>query len=405
MEDFQVIKGGRKNDNDNDGHRHKFLKVKDFIDLNWEIRKNTVTMELEYRTTESPSFKPIDDAVLSSIWLKTQFEGFNISDSVLVKILNSELTPNYNPFKEFFKNLPKWDGEDHIQQLADTLKIAAGDEKNNRVSQKDLWEPYLKKWLVGAVAQVLDKGSNHLCLILVGAQGKGKTTWLNKLCPDKMKDHLMVGHINPTLTDNNTANLLAEKWLVNIDDQLDYIFGKDFNSLKSIITTPTITNRKVFQRFTKTRKRTCSFMGSVNNVNFLTDTENRRYLVFTVEDIDFKHEVDILQVWSQAKELLKNKHQYWFNAEEIKTLNRVNESYRQAIAEEEWLQKMFSPAEPVDPKAKPFMASEILTKLNEVSGLKLRMSKLSQALQHYGYKQVSKRIQGQPRNVYMVLEN
>jgi hypothetical protein len=77
----------------------------------------------------------------------------------------------------------------------------------------------------------------------------GKTTWLNKLCPDEMKEFLICSHINPSLTDQNTANFLAEKWFVNVDDQLETIFGKDFNSMKAIITAPFVTNRKTWHRW------------------------------------------------------------------------------------------------------------------------------------------------------------
>lgn len=183
----------------------------------------------------------------------------------------------------------------------------------------------MEKWLVASVATALGKGINHLCLILVGGQGVGKTSWLNNLCPKSMREFLICSHINPSLTDQNTANFLAEKWFVNIDDQLETIFGKDFNSMKAIITAPFVTNRKTWHRFTKKRQRVCSFMGSVNSVKFLTDTENRRYLVFKTDNINFNHNVAMEKVWAQALYLLENKHRYWFAQEEMKQLNQINE--------------------------------------------------------------------------------
>ncbi len=45
-----------------------------------------------------------------------------------------------------------------------------------------------------------------------------------------MREFLICSHINPSLTDQNTSNFLTEKWFVNIDVQLETIFGKDFNS-------------------------------------------------------------------------------------------------------------------------------------------------------------------------------
>ena len=79
---------------------------------------------------------------------------------------------------------------------------------------------------------------------------------------------------------------LAEKFLVNIDDQLDLI--KDLRYLKSMFTLDKVTNRKAFDKYNPNRARICSFVASVNSSEFLTDDQNRRYLVFSVKDIDFK---------------------------------------------------------------------------------------------------------------------
>lgn len=88
-----------------------------------------------------------------------------------------------------------------------------------------------------------------------------------------MQEFLICSHINTSLTDQNTANFLAEKWFVNIDDQLETIFSKDFNSMKAIITTPFLTNRKAWHQLTRKRRRVCNFIGNVKNPRFLTDIE------------------------------------------------------------------------------------------------------------------------------------
>ncbi|MCB0395858.1 MAG: hypothetical protein KDD36_04365 [Flavobacteriales bacterium] len=384
--------------------KHTLLEIKDYLDFKYEFRRNQLTLEIEIRAIDKGDFVVLDEAYLNSLWIDLQLDGFKVSDTVLTKILNSKLTDEYNPLQIYFDKLPQYDGQtDYIGQLAETVTIA--DIKVGKVKLTELWRPYLEKWMVASVATALGQGVNHLCLILVGGQGIGKTTWLNNLCPASMREFLVCSHINPSLTDVNTANFLAEKWFVNVDDQLETIFGKDFNSMKAIITAPFVTNRKTWHRFARKRQRICSFMGSVNNPKFLTDNENRRYLVFTTKDISFNHDLDMGKVWAQALHLLENKYNYWFTQEEMIQLNQVNEIYRQVPPEEEWLMKMYEPCEPTNAHARFLMPSEMLTRINAFSGMRLSIKKLSYAMERLGFgSPVSKRVNGSPRKVYAVIE-
>ncbi len=394
----------KKQSEDKNEKKHFIKELKDYLDLRFEFRKNVLTMEVEIRALKSDKFILLEEDMLNSIWIDLQMDGYKCSDGLLLKILNSKLTPSYNPLQRYFDELPPYDGIDYIKQLADTITIK--DIEVDGIHLAELWEEYLKKWLVASASTILGRGVNQTCLILVGGQGAGKTTWLNKLCPKEMKNFLACSHINPSLTDQNTANFLAEKWFLNVDDQLETIFGKDFNSMKAIITAPFITNRKTWHKMTKTRPRICSFMGSVNNPQFLTDIENRRYLVFSTAEIDFKHNVDMNKVWSQAAHLVKEKYQYWFAQEDMKKLNKVNEIYRHIPPEEEWLIKLYEPCQENHPKVSFVMPSEILARINAYSGLRLSIKKLARAMEKLGYGDpVSKRLNNRgPRKVYPVIK-
>ena len=50
----------------------------------------------------------------------------------------------------------------------------------------------------------------------------------------------------PNLTEQSTANILAEKFICNIDVQLDTIFVKDFNSINLLLRLHSLLIGKVF---------------------------------------------------------------------------------------------------------------------------------------------------------------
>ncbi len=85
-------------------------------------------------------------------------------------------------------------------------------------------------------------------------------------------------------------------------------------------------------------------LASVNDSKFLVDsTGNRRFLVFEVEEIDFKHIVDMDMVYSQCLHLYKNGFKPYLNPKETQRVNKVNESYLIRSYEEELLLKYFQP--------------------------------------------------------------
>ena len=194
---------------------------------------------------------------------------------------------------------------------------------------------------------------------------------------------------------------LAEKFLVNIDDQLDLI--KDLRYLKSMFTLDKVTNRKAFDKYNPNRARICSFVASVNTEEFLTDDANRRYLAFTINDInlDGLKSIDQSQLWAQVAHLLKNGFRYWFSKEENFIIYNTKEAFRVKTEEEEMLSIYFSS----DSNGEPWQQTEILNFLASRTNSKLNAKKLTTALKKLGFEKKSARGVGgreYPVYVYMV---
>jgi predicted P-loop ATPase len=241
-----------------------------------------------------------------------------------------------DPFREYFDGLAACDGTtDHIEELASTVTLT-------RPAERAAFTDALKKWLVAQVACALDeKIANHTALILVGEQNLGKTTWLNRLIPPVLSDYKFVGTIYPDNKD--TLVYLAETMLINLDE-LETLRKAEIGSLKSLMTMTSIKVRRVFERFPRTFVRRTSFVGSINNANFLNDpTGSRRFLCFEVKSLDLTKVVDMDAVYGQAYSLYRSGYRYWFTDDEVKTITERNKKYQARSYEHELLNQTCSP--------------------------------------------------------------
>lgn len=287
----------------------------------------------------------------------------------MLRLLQSDFVPRVDPIQTYFEDLPIIAGSRAIAALASTVMVEDPEE----------WQVFLTKWLVACVANVLvlDGCQNHTCLVLIGGQGLYKTTWLNLLCPPSLSaQYLFTGKIDPDNKD--TLSLLAENFLLNIDDQLAVLTGRSSDALKTLITLPAIKVRRPYAPLFTHLPRRASFMASVNESGFLTDaTGSRRFLPIHALQIDINaaKSVEIDQVWAEAHMLFRQGYRYWFNAEEIEALNARNDAFRHTTIEYEVVAKYLTPG------STQATLAELKGELQQRSGLAvLADSKLGAAL-------------------------
>ena len=357
-------------------------KLENFLSGKYVFRHNIVSGKLEFQYFGKKKWNVMNDFIENSMLRECLKGRIKTNLSSLRNLLYSDFCELFNPFEDYFKNLPKYDEKtDYIFQLANTITT----------TKQELWQQCFKKWLVAMVGCVLDdKVINHTVIVFSGKQGLGKTTWVEKLVPKQLKEYLFSGTINPNNKD--TLVQLAECMLINLDE-LENLNRSEIGSLKEIITKTQIRMRKAYGHNNETMPRRASFAGSVNTAQFLNDsTGSRRFLCFELEGIKYQHDVDINLAFSQALFLFKSGFRHWFDQEEIKSITENNEQYQLRSPEEELLLTWFEPCD--REKANAFLnTSQIASKLAEKAKINITdstINKLGRALKKHNFLKLKK---------------
>lgn len=381
--ELSVTKTEDGNFSDDDEETPSYIdKLEMFLNNRYNFRYNTVLGKLEFKTLKAYKYKPMTDFTENSILREILKAKVKCSINSLRNLLHSDYCEMYDPFEDYFNNLPENSDEtDYIELLADTITT----------TKQDLWRVCFKKWFVAMVACVLDeKQVNQTVIVFSGKQGLGKTTWIEKLMPKQLKEYIFSGTINPSNKD--TLIHLAECMLINLDE-LENLNKTEIGSLKEIITKTHIRMRKAYGHNNENMPRRASFAGSVNTAQFLNDTTgSRRFLCFEVENIEYTHNIDIHKVYAQALQLHKSGFRHWFNQEEIKEINANNEQYQLKSAEEELLLCWFNVADR-ESASNFYTTTQIAVRLSEKAKLNITdstVNKLGKALKKYGFLRLKK---------------
>jgi predicted P-loop ATPase len=144
----------------------------------------------------------------------------------------------------------------------------------------DLYDIYVKRWLISAVARVFDPGCKADCaLFLQGGQGAGKSTFFSNLAgKDFFSDSL--GDANS----NKDEILLMHRFWLHEWSELESVFRKkEMATVKSFMARRFDSVRPPYRRDLVDLKRSCVFCGTTNEGNFLSDsTGDRRFWIIPV---------------------------------------------------------------------------------------------------------------------------
>ena len=213
---------------------------------------------------------------------------------------------SFHPIRDFLKELV-WDGTERL----DTLLIDYFGADDNIYTREAI-----RKTLVGAVARVMRPGVKFdLVLTLVGAQGTGKSTLVNKLGKEWFSDTFMTVHGKEALEQIQGA------WLIEMAE-LSGLKKAEIEAVKHFISKQEDNFRPAYARASERYPRQCVFFGTTNNKDFLRDPSgNRRFMPIDIAPdnamlsvFDMQPE-EVNQIWAEAMTLYKKGEKLYLSPE------------------------------------------------------------------------------------------
>jgi predicted P-loop ATPase len=252
----------------------------------------------------------------------------------IVEYLSAVADSNkFHPVRDWI-SAAKWDGVSRIDSLAEALLVEPGLEAHRTAM--------LRRWLISAVAAVYSEKATdkyELVLVLQGPQGAGKTSFFRSLCdvPNAVKDGMLLDPDN-----KDSVVQLIGHWLVELGE-LDGVFRKaDIAKLKAFVSKTDDEVRRAYAVKESRYKRRTALCATVNEENYLTDTSgNRRWGTVPVKGVNFKHGVDMQQLWAEVKTFYEAGEQWHLTAEEDSVLSKINGQHQALQPMEELLTEAF----------------------------------------------------------------
>ena len=310
------------------------LVIEQFLMENYRFRRNILNGKVEFATLPKAAdrvtneddlvYRPLTQAALNSIVIRAKRDEImekGSPKSEISEYVESEEVPEHNPVQEFLKNLPQWDGQNHIAKVFGRIPGVSSEQLN-----------YLTIWLRSSVAHWLQMDmlhGNECVPTLIGNQGCGKTTFVRRLLPENLRQYYL-DHLNlSNKFDKEMA--LTNNLFVNLDE-LEAIRPSQQSSLKQTLSVSKVNGRPIFGRSQEDRPRFASFVATTNNRHPLKDaTGSRRYICIQIPDgqlIDNTGEINYGQLYAQVvHELCEMKAPYWYNNDEVARIQQLNQDY------------------------------------------------------------------------------
>lgn len=364
-------------------------QVESFIRKNYELRRNVITQNIEYRPKGMEFTTMNEDTINRAL----KHAGLSYPLNQLGSLLRSDFIPDCDPIKDWFEGLQPWDGvTDHIQELASHVVA----------ENQEFFNTQFKKMLVRSIACTIFRKVNRTVFVLVSEKQEiGKSSFVRFLSP--LGDEYYTEA--PLRGDKDSEFRLSENMLYNLEE-LSSLNNLEVNQLKAIISKGQVKERKPYGKQEITAPRRCNFFGSTNKEEFLTDTVNTRWLCFTIDDIDWSYSdnIDVKKVWAQAWALYNQGFKCQLTKEEQALREEINKGHEVRSDESHLILRFFKPVKSTDVLAEFMNTTEIAEFIQRQLDYpaKLHPIAIGRAMSQFDFVKSKKKINGVQYRGYWV---
>lgn len=246
------------------------------------------------------------------------FDNKKIRSAITVVAMRHRYNPVLDYFNEAYKN---WD---HQHRLGHIMGDYLG------VEETTVTQLITKLFFVGAVAKAHDpKTKFDFVLDLVGGQGAGKTTFLQKIAP--------LGYYTDQFStfDNKDDYAVMRRALIINDDEMTATNNASFEVLKKFITLQEFEYRKPYGHQAERFDKNFVMARTTNELYYLKDkTGERRFLPLHVSKARQKHhpvtdltDDYVKQCWGEAMQLYKDGFNFGLTKEQEEELDEHRQTF------------------------------------------------------------------------------
>ena len=325
--------------------------------------------EMKLLNKQNYGWMPLDDKHFNSILLDLQSKGLRVWDKDFNRYLHSTKVSVYDPIQDYLYGLEKkWDGNDHIGRLADSVPTDCPQ-----------WKGWFRKWFLGMVAQWIGKDrryGNSVAPLLISPQGYNKSTFCRRILPPEFKqtfiDNLDIAEKKTTLI------AMAQSLLINLDEFNAIPPRIQQGFLKNVMQLPTLKVKLPYARSIAEIPPRASFIATTNMTDILADPSGcRRFIGIELSaPIIVDQPVNYEQLYAQAMHAIMNGERYWFDHDENEEIIEHNRQYQLLSPAEQYFRLCFSVTQ--DESVGQYMTTAaIYDKIKSMAGSSLGVNGIS----------------------------